>query len=125
MTATLREPALLVVDDVPENLIAVDAALAPLGHRVLRAASGEDALRHLLTDDVGVIVLDVQMPGLDGFETARHIKDRESTRSIPIVFLTGHAHSHPLVREARMLPHVQVFEKPIDGRTLESLVTRH
>ena len=89
MTAALREPALLVVDDVPENLIAVDAALAPLGHRVLRAASGEDALRHLLTDDVGVIVLDVQMPGLDGFETARHIKGRESTRGIPIVFLTA------------------------------------
>ena len=85
----LREPALLVVDDIVENLVAVEAVLAPLGHRILRAQSGEDALRHLLTDDVGVIVLDVQMPGLDGFETARHIKDRDSTRSIPIVFLTA------------------------------------
>jgi two-component system sensor histidine kinase/response regulator len=84
-----KEPALLIVDDIVENLVAVEAVLAPLGHRVLRAQSGEDALRHLLTDDVGVIVLDVQMPGLDGFETARHIKDRDSTRSIPIVFLTA------------------------------------
>ena len=89
MGTTMKEPALLIVDDVVENLVAVEAVLAPLGHRVLRAQSGEDALRHLLTDDVGVIVLDVQMPGLDGFETARHIKDRASTRSIPIVFLTA------------------------------------
>ncbi|HYD10098.1 MAG TPA: ATP-binding protein [Acidimicrobiales bacterium] len=84
-----REPALLIVDDVSENLVAVSAALAPLGHRILRARSGEEALRHLLTDDVGVIVLDVQMPGIDGFETARHIKDRDSTSDIPIVFLTA------------------------------------
>jgi signal transduction histidine kinase len=86
---SLKEPALLLVDDVPDNLVAVEAALAPLGHRMLRALSGEEALRHLLTDDVGVIVLDVQMPGLDGFETARHIKDRDSTSDIPIVFLTA------------------------------------
>lgn len=86
---TGREPALLLVDDIPENLTAVEAVLEPLGHRTLRASSGEEALRHLLTDEVGVIVLDVQMPGLDGFETARHIKDRDRTRDIPIVFLTA------------------------------------
>jgi len=86
---TAREPALLLVDDIPDNLVAVEAALAPLGHRTLLAHSGEEALRHLLTDEIGVIVLDVQMPGLDGFETARHIKGRESTRDIPIVFLTA------------------------------------
>jgi signal transduction histidine kinase len=85
----MREPALLLVDDVPENLLAVEAALKPLGHRILRASSGEDALRCLLTDEIGVIVLDVQMPGLDGFDTARHIKERERTRDIPIVFLTA------------------------------------
>jgi two-component system sensor histidine kinase/response regulator len=85
----VKEPALLVVDDIPENLTAVQAVLEPLGHRMLPAASGEEALRHLLTDDIGVIVLDVQMPGLDGFETARHIKDRDRTRDIPIVFLTA------------------------------------
>ena len=84
-----KEPALLLVDDIEENLLAVEAVLAPLGHRLLRASSGEEALRHLLTDDIGVIVLDVQMPGLDGFETARHIKDRDRTRDIPIVFLTA------------------------------------
>ena len=85
----MKEPALLLVDDLVDNLVAVEAALEPLGHRTLRALSGEEALRHLLTDDVGVIVLDVQMPGLDGFETARHIKGRDRTRDVPIVFLTA------------------------------------
>jgi two-component system, sensor histidine kinase and response regulator len=85
----MKEPALLLVDDVEENLVAVEATLQPLGHRIIRASSGEDALRCLLTDEIGVIVLDVQMPGLDGFETARHIKERDRTRDIPIVFLTA------------------------------------
>jgi signal transduction histidine kinase len=83
------EPCLLLVDDRPENLLALEAVLEPLGHRLVRAGSGEEALRHLLTDDVAVIVLDVQMPGLDGFETAAAIKGRERTRDIPIIFLTA------------------------------------
>ena len=83
------QPALLIVDDVPENLLAVEAALEPLGHRCIRASSGEEALKHLLTDDVAVIVLDVQMPGMDGFETALAIKERERSKDIPIVFLTA------------------------------------
>jgi two-component system sensor histidine kinase/response regulator len=84
-----QEPCLLLVDDRPENLLALEAVLEPLGHRLVRAGSGEEALRHLLTDDVAVIVLDVQMPGLDGFETAAAIKGRERTRDIPILFLTA------------------------------------
>jgi two-component system sensor histidine kinase/response regulator len=83
------EPALLLVDDRAENLLALEAVLAPLGQRMVRASSGQEALRHLLTDDIAVIVLDVQMPGLDGFETARHIKQRERSQDIPIIFLTA------------------------------------
>jgi two-component system, sensor histidine kinase and response regulator len=86
---TLAEPGLLIVDDIPENLLAVEAALEPLGHRCIRATSGEEALKHLLVDDIAVIVLDVQMPGMDGFETALAIKQRERSRDIPIVFLTA------------------------------------
>jgi signal transduction histidine kinase len=117
-----KEPALLVVDDVPENLVAVDAALAPLGHRVLRASSGEEALRHLLTDDVGVIVLDVMMPGLDGFETARHIKDRDRTRDIPIVFLTamGGEIAHRL--RGYDAGAVDYLAKPVDPEILQAKV---
>ena len=82
-------PALLLVDDRPENLLALEAVLAPLGQPMLQARSGEEALRHLLTSEVAVIVLDVQMPGLDGFETAERIKQRERTADIPIIFLTA------------------------------------
>src|SRR4051812_43280241 len=80
---------ILLVDDRVENLIALEAVLQPLGQNLLRAHSGEEALRRLLHEDVAVILLDVQMPGLDGFETAAHIKQRERTRQIPIIFLTA------------------------------------
>jgi CheY-like chemotaxis protein len=81
---------ILLVDDRSENLLALEAILAGLGHELVKAASGEEALKRLLTEDVAVILLDVQMPGMDGFETAAHVKRRERTRDIPIVFLTGH-----------------------------------
>jgi CheY-like chemotaxis protein len=80
---------ILLVDDRPENLLALEAILSGLGHELVKAASGEEALKRLLSDDVAVILLDVQMPGMDGFETASHIKQRERTRDIPIVFLTA------------------------------------
>jgi CheY-like chemotaxis protein len=86
---------ILMVDDRPENLLALEAILQGLGHELIKASSGEDALKCLLTTDVAVILLDVQMPGMDGFETAAHIKRREKTRDIPILFLTaidGEAH---------------------------------
>jgi CheY-like chemotaxis protein len=85
-----REPArILLVDDRPDNLLALEAILASLGQTLVRASSGEEALKALLADDYAVILLDVQMPGMDGFETAAHIKRRERTRDIPIIFLTA------------------------------------
>jgi CheY-like chemotaxis protein len=86
---------ILMVDDRPENLLALEAILQGLGHELIKANSGEDALKCLLIHDVAVILLDVQMPGMDGFETAGHVKRREKTREIPILFLTaidGEAH---------------------------------
>src|SRR4051794_23112871 len=84
-----------MVDDRAENLLALEAILAGLGHDLIRASSGEEALKRLLVEDVALILLDVQRPGMDGFETAQHIKSRERPRDIPIVFLTaidGEAH---------------------------------
>jgi PAS domain S-box-containing protein len=80
---------LLLVDDRPENLLALEAILEPLGQELVRAGSGEEALRRLLQDEFAAILLDVQMPGLDGFQTAELIKRRERTRHIPILFLTA------------------------------------
>ena len=79
----------LLVDDRPENLLALEAVLEPLGFELVSVRSGEAALRLLLVEEFAVIVLDVQMPVLDGFETARLIKGRERTRHVPIIFLTA------------------------------------
>jgi CheY-like chemotaxis protein len=84
-----KRAKVLLVDDRPENLLVLEAILQGLDHDLVTAPSGEEALKRLLTDDFAVILLDVQMPGMDGFETAEHIKRRERTRHIPIVFLTA------------------------------------
>ncbi|MBP2708464.1 response regulator [Microbispora sp. RL4-1S] len=78
----------LLVDDREENLIALEAILSSLDVVPIRARSGEEALKALLSTDFALILLDVRMPGMDGFETAAHIKRRERTRNIPIIFLT-------------------------------------
>lgn len=84
-----RSLRVLLVDDRPDNLLALQAVLEPLGVGMVTAPSGEEALRLLLNEEFALIVLDVQMPGLDGFETARLIKGRERTRHLPIIFLTA------------------------------------
>jgi CheY-like chemotaxis protein len=80
---------ILIVDDREENLLALEAILGGLGHELLRATSGPQALKHLLVEDVSLILLDVQMPEMDGYETAAHIKSRPRTQDIPIIFLTA------------------------------------
>jgi CheY-like chemotaxis protein len=87
---TGQTPArILLVDDREENLLALEAILGGLGHDLLRATSGAEALKHLLIHDVSLILLDVQMPEMDGYETAAHIKGRTRTQDIPIIFLTA------------------------------------
>lgn len=81
--------SLLIVDDHVENLLVLEATLAGEGYRLVHAESGEAALRHLLREDFAVIVMDVQMPDMDGFETARLIKAREKTRDTPILFISA------------------------------------
>src|SRR6185312_8294028 len=82
--------SILLVDDYPGNVTALAAALEPLGHHLVRASSGEEALRHVLKQDFALIIMDVQMPGMDGFQTAALIKTRDKSRHIPIIFLTAH-----------------------------------
>ena len=86
-----RTTSILLVDDHPSNLLALEAILEPLGQRLVRANSGREALRHLLTEDFAVVLLDVRMPELDGFETARLIRQRQRSRYTPIIFLTAYS----------------------------------
>jgi CheY-like chemotaxis protein len=81
--------SILLVDDRPENLLALEAILEPLSQVLVRAGSGPEALRQVLATDFAVMLLDVQMPGMNGFEVAEIIKSRERSRTIPIIFLSA------------------------------------
>ncbi|MGD1216819.1 two-component system response regulator [Streptomyces krungchingensis] len=81
--------SILIVDDIDENLIALEALLGPLGQKLVRAHSGEEALKAMLRQDFAVVLLDVLMPGMDGFETAANIKRLDQTKDVPIILLTG------------------------------------
>src|SRR5688572_12669069 len=87
--AVLQPATVLVVDDLDANRLAISELIRPLGVVVVEAASGEEALRQCLTHDFALILMDVQMPFMDGFETVRHLRAIERTRSIPVVFLTA------------------------------------
>lgn len=113
---------ILLVDDRPENLVALEAILEPLGQNLVRATSGREALRHLLNDEFALILMDVQMPGLDGFETAALIKEREKSRSIPIIFVTAINKSDRCVFEGYSAGAVDYIFKPIDPDILKSKV---
>ena len=80
---------ILIVDDKPDKLLALEAVLEDLRQNVVRAYSGREALRALLTDEFAVILLDVNMPGMDGFETAQLIRQRKSSEHVPIIFVTA------------------------------------
>ncbi|ANE48110.1 histidine kinase [Paenibacillus swuensis] len=92
MSQSYNEPVnLLLVDDQPENLLTLEAVLTDENYNLIKANSGEEALRYLLKYDFAVIVLDVQMPGMDGFQTARLIKARDKTKHIPIIFISANS----------------------------------
>ena len=80
---------ILMVDDHPENLLALEAVLTSPNYNLISAYSGKEALKCMLQHDFAVILLDVQMPGLNGFDTAKLIKAREKTKNIPIIFITA------------------------------------
>src|SRR5271156_2737764 len=81
--------SILLVDDQPANLLALEAILQDLGHNLVQARSGEEALQRLLVGEFAVVLLDVLMPGMNGFETAKLIRDGDRSRHTPIIFLTA------------------------------------
>jgi signal transduction histidine kinase len=116
-------PRVLLVDDRPDNLLALRAVLEPLGVDLVEAGSGEEALRHLLAGEFALIVLDVQMPGLDGFETARLIRGRERTRYVPIIFLTAISGQPEHYRQGYQSGAVDYVYKPFEPEILRAKVS--
>ena len=119
----VQKAKILLVDDRPENLLALEAILSALDQTLVRASSGEEALKALLTDDFAVILLDVQMPDMDGFETAAHIKRRERTRDIPIIFLTAINHGPHHTFRGYAAGAVDYISKPFDPWVLRAKVS--
>ena len=115
-------PRVLAVDDRRENLLALQAILEGLAVAVVSVTSGEDALKRLLTEDYAVILLDAHMPGMDGFETAGHVKQRERTRHIPILFLTAVDYDPHLAFRGYQAGAVDYITKPFDPWVLRSKV---
>ncbi|MEA2760945.1 MAG: hypothetical protein QOD47_229 [Gemmatimonadaceae bacterium] len=113
---------LLLVDDRPENLLALEAILEPLGQTMLRANSGPEALKQVLADDFAVILLDVQMPGMNGFEVAEIIKSRERSRTIPIIFLSAISKEDAYVFKGYSMGAVDYVFKPFNPDILRSKV---
>jgi CheY-like chemotaxis protein len=113
---------ILAADDDPRNLVAVEELLRAPGVEVVLARSGEDVLRRVLTDDFAVILLDVQMPGLDGYETATMLRTRPRTSRTPIIFLTAFNKDELHVFRGYSAGAVDYVFKPIEPLILRSKV---
>ncbi|MET8605630.1 response regulator [Streptomyces rubiginosohelvolus] len=119
----LRLPKVLVVDDQPDNLLALTAVLETLDQDLVTVSSGRDALKALLDhEDFAVIIMDVQMPGMDGYETAAHIKRRPRTRDVPIIFLTAMGIDPEHTARGYAAGAVDYISKPFDPWALRAKV---
>ncbi|HEY3732591.1 MAG TPA: response regulator [Streptosporangiaceae bacterium] len=117
------KPRILLVDDRAENLTALEAILSSLNQILVPVRSGDAALKALLTGDFAVILLDVVMPGMDGFETAAHIKRRAKTRDIPIIFLTAASAEPDYAFRGYAAGAVDYIAKPFDPWVLRAKVS--
>ena len=114
---------ILLVDDRAENITALEAILGSLNQVLVPARSGDAALKALLSDEFAVILLDVLMPGMDGFETAAHIKQRPKTRDVPIVFLTAMNAEPDYAFRSYSAGAVDYIAKPFDPWVLRAKVS--
>ena len=114
---------ILLVDDRRENLLALEGILKSLNENLVKASSGSEALKYLLRNDVAVILLDVEMPDMDGFQTATLIRERERTSHTPIIFLTAISKSDIHVSQGYSLGGVDYIFKPFAPDVLKSKVS--
>jgi two-component system, sensor histidine kinase and response regulator len=120
--ASETPPKILIVDDRPENLMATSALLRPLGATILTAESGSDALMLVLKHGFAIVLLDVQMPVMDGFETARLMKTRPDMENVPIIFVTAISKEDHFATRAAEIGAVDYIFKPINPDILKSKV---
>jgi len=123
VNAVEPKATILVVDDEPDNRFALSHVLAELEQRIVEAASGEDALRFLLREECAVILLDANMPGLDGYATAELIRRRERSRHIPIIFVSAIDKDDEHIARAYAMGAVDYVFKPVDPVILRSKIT--
>jgi len=123
VSAERQAAKVLLVDDRRDNLLALEAILQGLPVQPVGVHSGEEALKQLLVDDFALILLDAQMPEMDGFETARHIKRRERTRHVPIIFLTAADRDSQLALRGYAVGAVDYLTKPFDPWVLRAKVS--
>ena len=114
--------SILMVDDLPQNLLALEAVLDDMGHSLVKASSGREALKRLLEQEFALILLDVQMPGLDGYETAALVREREQSRHTPIIFLTAINQSDAQVFKGYSTGAVDYIFKPFVPEFLKAKV---
>ncbi|MFH8465654.1 two-component system response regulator [Streptomyces sp. NPDC017991] len=113
---------ILIVDDHEDTLYALESALAPLGYQLTRATSGDDALKEVLRGQVGLLLLDVHMPGVSGLDVVRYMRGVEQTQLIPIILVTGFGANTALTSAAFRLGVADLVMKPIDPWTLRTKV---
>src|SRR3954471_15400047 len=113
---------ILIVDDEPKNLTVLETVLDDPGYRLVRATSGEEALLALMAEEFAVLVLDVRMPGMNGFEVAQLVKERKKTARIPIIFLTAYYNEDQHVLEGYGSGAVDYLHKPVNPGVLRSKV---
>jgi len=116
------QPKILIVDDVPANLFALEQTLKPLKADLTRAESGEEALSKVLRNDFALILMDVQMPGMDGFETVELMRDYEETKNIPVIFVTAISKEDQFISQGYSSGAVDYLFKPINPTVLLSKV---
>ncbi|MFJ5304051.1 two-component system response regulator [Streptomyces sp. NPDC088350] len=122
--ATTDESAgILLVDDMEDNLVALEAVLGSLNEPLVRARSGEEAMKALLRQRFAVVLLDIRMPGMDGFETAANIKRLDQTKDVPIIFLTGTDSDAGYAFRGYATGAADYLTKPFDPWVLRAKVT--
>jgi two-component system sensor histidine kinase/response regulator len=116
------KPSVLLVDDIEANIVALEAVLSDLPCELVRANSGNGALRELLRREFAVMLLDVQMPEMDGYEVARYARENQSTREVPIIFLTAMLENEPSVLRGYGSGAVDFLFKPVNPQVLRAKV---